>query len=291
MADFNESNAIIDPPEKIGIPKQYYRYIISSRDRNINIWPNQNLYEVHLDENVHDVISVELLKAKIPFTKYLINKYNSRLYFDNEFIELEQGSYNNIDEFTTELQSKFIEKDILATITKNERTKKLKFEFNRDICLKFKGVETHDGYVNISNTLYKSTIGRILGFLQEDYECKANMLYTAPHCWNIVPDDDIIMKLNGTRSNYGTSNATNGSFALLTNASRSENVSIISANSSSENHIKVFNPPIATMQKIKLSFNDSDGHPYDFNNQDHYIELLFTCFKQTRKYNHIFMSK
>lgn len=290
MAKFNERNAIIDPPRNIDIPKQYYRYVISSRDRNIKLWPRQNQYEVHLDENVHDVISVELLKAKIPFTKYLINEYNCRLYFDNDFIELEPGSYVNIDDFTEELVIKFREKNIIAKIKKNERSKKIEFEFDRDICLKFKGLEMKNGYENVSNVLYKSTIGRILGFYQEDYEYKANTMYVAPYCWNIIPDDDIIMKLHGARINYGTSNILNGSFALLINSSRGENTSVISANNSSESHIKVFNPPISSMQKVKISFYDNDGNLYDFNNQDHYIELLFTCFKQTRKYNDIFVS-
>jgi hypothetical protein len=37
----------------------------------------------------------------------------------------------------------------------------------------------------------------------------------------------------------------------------------------------VFHPPLNKLAKLKVSFTDLAGKPYDFDGQDHHFELLF----------------
>lgn len=55
--------------------------------------------------------------------------------------------------------------------------------------------------------------------------------------------------------------------------------------------IKKFTPPISRLSRIKVSFTDKFGNPYDFQNMDHRIELIFKSFTQKRKYQNLFINR
>lgn len=80
---FEYDNHVIKPPsiERKDQNKRFNTLIIDSRDRNYNLYPNANDYTVDLDEDYQDVLSIELVSAKVPFSNYLINKTNNILYF------------------------------------------------------------------------------------------------------------------------------------------------------------------------------------------------------------------
>jgi hypothetical protein len=52
--------------------------------------------------------------------------------------------------------------------------------------------------------------------------------------------------------------------------------------------VKYFSPTIPRLSKLSISFYDRYGNKYDFQNQDHRLEFLFTSFKQKSKYQNIF---
>ena len=81
--NFNYDNHIIKPPsiERGEQKRTFSTLIIDSRDRNYNIYPNANDYTIDLDEVYQDVLSIELVSAKVPFSNYLINSTNNILYF------------------------------------------------------------------------------------------------------------------------------------------------------------------------------------------------------------------
>jgi len=96
---------------------------------------------------------------------------------------------------------------------------------------------------------------------------------------NFSKDRYIILKMTGANAIYSNAKNVNQAFALIStdNRYRFDNYPI-----------KFMNPIKPDMRKIKLSFVDYDGNEYDFQNQDHHIEILFTTFKQTRSYENIF---
>jgi hypothetical protein len=63
-------------------PISYQEFVIDSRDRNWDVNPNPNQYEIQLTRGLHNIISIELLSAEIPKTDYIINQYNNKLYFE-----------------------------------------------------------------------------------------------------------------------------------------------------------------------------------------------------------------
>ena len=55
--------------------------MIDSRDRNTNLYKNNNDFIIELDEPIDDVYEVELVSANMPINSYNINQHNNRLYF------------------------------------------------------------------------------------------------------------------------------------------------------------------------------------------------------------------
>lgn len=88
---FNKLNTIVDPTyDQIVIkpPKKNIthgritkRIVIDSRDRNIDLFPCTENYQIYLTDEFKDVVSVELVKAMVPNSNYIINKYNNLIYF------------------------------------------------------------------------------------------------------------------------------------------------------------------------------------------------------------------
>ena len=54
------------------------------------------------------------------------------------------------------------------------------------------------------------------------------------------------------------------------------------------NVVKRFSPTIPRLARIKVTFTDRFGNLYDFQNIDHRVDIVFTSFKQKRKYQNIF---
>ena len=61
--------------------------VIDSRDRNTLIYTSNSNYQIDLDEEYKNVLSVELISIDIPKTQYLINNTNNLLYFNSNGFE------------------------------------------------------------------------------------------------------------------------------------------------------------------------------------------------------------
>lgn len=91
--DFSNS-AIIKPPTKEERNQhnndsviEQKLILIDSRDRNINLYPNNNDFVIELDEPINDVSELELVSANMPINSYNINEHNNRLYFFENTID------------------------------------------------------------------------------------------------------------------------------------------------------------------------------------------------------------
>eukprot|EP00877_Chromochloris_zofingiensis_P014468 jgi/Chrzof1/9275/UNPLg00242.t1 len=51
-----------------------------------------------------------------------------------------------------------------------------------------------------------------------------------------------------------------------------------------ERVVKFFNPPLARVSKLRISFKDSDGLPVDFQNLEHRLDILLISSRNRRKY-------
>jgi hypothetical protein len=287
--EFFKEHALIKPPNvsSSDIPKRYYRYIIDSRDRNLHYFKSPNKYEIKLSEDVHDVQSVELISFDVPFTKYFINQYNNTFNLSvgstvKQFI-IPIGDYPTGESIVLEL-NKACPSGINFTFDTINNKITITNNSTEDVTLLCKGPsERKNDYAELSPT-YTSQLMKIVGLDIDDKVVQlSEKTFTFPYKVNLKHDKYIIMNLGQAKVNVSENNSTNKSFAII-KKDELENKFI------ETNYKKTFNPPINSLTTLSLSFNDYEGNLYDFQNQDHMVELLFCCFKQTRCYNDVFNS-
>ena len=286
VSGFLNDNHIIKPPDlkTNNIPKRYYRYVIDSRDRNYGHFPNPNEYQLKLSEDIHDVQSVELLSFDVPFTKYLINASNNTFFYKvgtgtEQSFTIDEGDYETVGDLVTELNSK--KGGAPFNFTEVAKQSKIKLtSITSNITLLCVGDENmKNGYSQMSPS-YKSQLMKLLGLSLENHEITSSE-FTFPYKVDMRKDKYMIMNLGQSSVNFSENNTTHKSFAIIKKDDL-ENKYVDS------NYKKYYNPPIPSMATLKISFKDYNGQLYDFQNQDHMIELLFCCFKNQRKYNDIF---
>lgn len=289
MSGFMNDNHIIKPPEvkTNDIPKRYYRYVIDSRDRNLRHFPDPSKYEIKLSEDIHDVQSVELLSFDVPFTKYLINSSNNTFYYkvgDDEYgdFSIDEGDYETVAELVTELNNKAVDVSAPFTFSEVPKQKKIKLTTSTDnvtlVCL---GDEVQkNNYPRLSPT-YKSQLMKLLGLSLENHEITTASTYYFQHKVDLRKDKYMVMNLGQSSVNFSENNPTHKSFAIIKKDDLENKYT-------DANYKKYYNPPIPSMATLRISFKDYNGQLYDFQNQDHMIELMFCCFKNQRKYNDIF---
>lgn len=318
---FMKEHALIEPPASSdkNVSKRLYRYIIDSRDRNLDYFPSPDKYEIPLSEDVTDVQSVELISFDIPFTKYLINednnvleyaligdsmKYNERLDRDAfSLIFIDYGTYT-LEEIVQELNDK--NPDTTTTFgfskIKNKITVQTTAGSGGIIFTEGNILANSDpdaapvrsgGYDHTAPTYYvanfkyigntKSPLTKILGLKPNEMFRFAGdqEVNDFPYQADLRPDRYIALHLGQTSLNFSENNPTNKCFAIIKKDDLDSKYMDIT-------YKKYYNPPIPAMRTLRVSFTDYDGKPYDFQNKDHLIELQFECFKNQRKYNDIF---
>lgn len=287
ISGFMNDNHIIKPPEikTNDIPKRYYRYVIDSRDRNLGHFPVPSKYEIKLSEDIHDVQSVELLSFDVPFTKYLINSSNNTFYYkvgNDEFnFSIDEGDYETVAELVTELNAKATDVSAPFTFSDLLKQKRIKLTTTNDVTLVCLGDEIQkNNYPRLSPT-YKSQLMKVLGLSLRNHVISASSEYPFQHRVDLRKDKYMVMNLGQSSVNFSENNSTHKSFAII-KKDELDNKYI------DANYKKFYNPPIPSMTTLRISFTDYNGQLYDFQNQDHMIELMFCCFKNQRKYNDIF---
>lgn len=293
--EFYKEHGLIRPPEigTVDAPKRFFRYVIDSRDRNLSCFPSPNKYQLKLSENVHDVQSVELVSFNVPFTKYLITPENNKFTYVALGVEtsftIDEGDYNSINDLRDELNLKLTDIDGPFRFNVNSKQQKLILvpDVNLDsgdvTILNLGAPERKNDYDQSSPT-YKSPLMKILGFSTSNHTISAEDIastFTLPYKVDLRKDEYIIMNLGKSSVNFSENTTTHKSFALI-KKDDIENKFIDS------NYVKHYNPPIPALTTLDISFSDYYGNLYDFQNQDHFIELRFCCFKNQRKYADIF---
>lgn len=274
--------AVIQPPKEFLYyenNKKYTRIVIDSKDRNQAQYQNPNNYTIVFDDDINDVVSAQLISADVPFTTYLINDNFNSLYVTisgtTTEITLTTGDYD-----ATTLASHI--QDKLNAFSSNNFSVaydniKDNFRFRSKVAfsLVFNGV---------SNPL-----NSLLGFKQDTYASSVSSeidayvnVIQSPYRKNFDYNKYIYLVIDQFDLNKGNAKPINKSYAALT-----EQYTQLSINDKPK-IVKYFSPTIPRLSKLRISFYDRYGNNYDFQNQDHRLEFLFTSFKQKSKYQNIF---
>lgn len=276
--------AIIPPPETNDHEKdvKYTRIVIDSKDRETHLFPDPNNYEVRFDDDIDDVLSVQLLSIDVPMSTYMINKHFDKLTVitpDNnttQQISLDHGDYTASS---------------LATMLSNVLdSNTYQVEYN----------PIKDNFVFKSRTNFsitfpeKNSIHQILGFHKKQYDSLVDATIPdgeykyyikSEFRKNFKYNNYLVLNIDQFDVNKSNSNTLHKTFAVIVDNYCNLNLA------DTPKIIKNFTPPIPRLSKIKISFDDRFGNPYDFQNMDHRIELLFTSHKQKRKYQNIFINR
>lgn len=275
--DENEYNkyALIKPPEFKEDDQKFTRVIVDSRSRDVNLFPLPNNYEIVLEDDINDLISAELVYMDMPFTNYLINNFFNKInIIINNIIYtviLTNGDYDDnafLTEFQTQLDT--VIGSGLITISYITKTDSYSFTSNNPFLFKF--------------TNYTNTLAMLLGFNKNlDYVASGTGPYTlnSPFKRNFNYNNYIIMEIKQFNVLKSTDTFLDDSFAIISQKFADKNIC-------DQKYVKYFSPPIPRLIKICIKLCDKFGNPYDFQNQDHHFEILFTSCKQKRKYKNIF---
>lgn len=274
--EFYTDNALIKPPElkKEDYKKRFFRYIIDSRDRKST--DEINSYTIKLNEDVHEVMSVQLIYQDFEFNEYNVTNYNNKIYIKvsdstEQTISIEPGVYD-ANSLITELNDK-LNNDYGITVSYLEPQRKYKFVAGAT-------ARTINVIKNDVDDYKDNSIYRVLGFAREDLVLSANGKHVLAYPINLKPERYIVMYLQQSKNYNSPNNNLHQCFAII-NGEKGQTYD--------QNIIKRFNPPIPSYKNLKFKFVDYYGNPYDFQNKDHRFELEIVCLKQTRMYGNIFV--
>lgn len=255
--------------------------MIDSRLRNTESYPFPSKYVIDLDDDIQDVISAELIVSEIPFKMYLVNSSNNAfcLQVDGKKhkIVLEQGNYkiNELCDTLENTMNNFLD----IRVQYIEKTDKFQFYGDKEFEFKFSEKSTKSSPFNL---------GKVLGFQNKDYRSQfqnnseftgLSHIITAQFRKNFDEKNYVLLKISGFNVHHSISQIIDKTFAIIPETQNRQNYV-----SHFQRSKKSFNPPIARLSKLQISFVDQNGDLVDFQNHDHYFVIKFESFKHTRKY-------
>lgn len=279
------------------------RVVIDSRDRDEHYYPLPARYEVRLEDDLEDVVEMTLVVADIPFCAYTVSAQTCAVPvsfaltnttappIEAGVAELEVGDYPGgatevapvLAMALNVMASSAVPTAVIDThftVETVARTDSLLIRCQTPFTLGF----------GSSGTPHNAA--RVLGFSpNKDYSSVMDPAVPshphalrAPYRFNKRPVSYVLLSITtpGAELLQSNNNATNRAFAVLPCRQSTE----MSINASNDNPFtKRWNPPLARVARVAVTITDYDGVLYDFQNQDHRLELIFTCM-QHRKYSH-----
>lgn len=265
------ASAVIPPPPTDYDEKRYTRVVIDSKDRDLTTYPSPTKYAIPLHDDIEDVVNAQLVSSDIPLSGYIVNAFHNTIPFKigttNYTAILDVGDYT-ASELAAEIQAKMnaAAGSSVFTVTHSTKTGKLIF------------THSSTNFSLMFNTTNANSMSRILGFLPNKTYNSASNTITAPAKLNLNYFRYVVMSIDQFTNNHSVSSVLNKSFAIIFDSQSQINTN------DPRNIIKTFTPPISRLSRLIVSFEDRDGNPYDFNGVDHTFEIVFTSYKQKRKY-------
>jgi hypothetical protein len=260
---------------------RHNRIVIDSRDRDRAVYPTPSQYEVNLSDDIENVINVKLLVADVPFAARLLPESSSRLFLSmtsgtDVVADVAPGNYSSGADLALAL-SAALSTSAPGTfhVSYTERLDSLVLR-----CTSAFSVETDK---NVPRILRVLGLGPGAQSLSEPSQDTALATYPhvlrAPHRVCLDTDRYVIMSMSPSAEVLmSANNAANRAFAVIP-----RDRAALSVRADDPPFEKSYKTPISRLTKVGIKFTDYDGQPYDFQDQDHRIELLVTSILQ-RKY-------
>ena len=258
------------------------RVVLDSSSRDIATHPLPSSYELRLQSDMFNVKSMRLAVAEVPFSAYLVGPPRSEVPLtlnngSNVSAVLTIGDYASPAELAAELQSALCRAGdpVQAfTVAYLPRTDKYEIRSPSTFMLRTGGRSADSAAL-------------LLGFGTHcDYNANmtsdgsADYVVCAPFRRNFALDRYIIMRLSPNAELLTSpSQVIDRTFAIIP-ADKNQ----LKVSDDEDKFMKQWNPPLPRVSRIKVELLDAYGLPYDFQNHDNRIELVFEIC--THKHKH-----
>jgi hypothetical protein len=269
------------------------RVVIDSRTRNQEAHPSPAAYEVALPEDLHTVHSARLLYVQMPFSSYAIPAGEAQ----NVTVivqtapppaqataatgKLPAGDFETGAQVAAALQATLNAIGVVVTDGSGNSTSQTFSVAHDPVRDAFNIRSTHKFAFDANRLASVATTARLLGFptrssntvyessVVDDGTVFQNLLAT-PFRRCTDPRPYIVMRMQGCDTLNSPSPAAHRAFAIIPRTNPSIAVDDMYP------FKKSWTPPLARVSRMRVAFTDPDGMPYDFQNQDHRIDVLFT---------------
>lgn len=247
--------------------------VIDSRDRDITLYPSNSNYQIDLDEEYKNILSVELISIDIPKTQYLINNTNNLLYFKvtgNIYAAtVPMGNYT-ITELSSALKASMDQlSSQVFTITNSTITNKIT-------------ISVASGNFDLLFINQTQHMGKLLGFdTTIDYETQTSI--DAPNQYDLNGPTYIILHINEFENLFGKKSSIKKGFAKIPLDTTQTEYKYFK-NTQDYNVIKEFTPPLAKLAQLNIRFLNYDGEEYDFGGLEHSMVLKIKRYNQSMGY-------
>jgi hypothetical protein len=270
--DYSKS-AIIRPPTESPTdrtPPKTTKVVIDSRDRNTSLYPEPNHYVIQLVDDIDEVVSAELTMTDVPLSSYLINKHNNNISISKGTPDASASASAvlahmqlPIGDYTKQALAEQLKTTLgIADVTYDPRLDKFTFHGDSDFALEFG--EKQDCIARMLGFAPKRTCSSVSGLLHAPYRCNFNV------------SKYLILTVEGINIINSSNPVLHQSTVLLSHGGM-DMIGI-------RKIIKFKNPCIPRLNRIEFTFTDYEGNLYDFQNQDHRIDLVFESKKHLSKY-------
>lgn len=287
--------------------------LVDSTDRKDNEEPNK--YQVLFDKEYKDVIEIELQKADIPNSNYIVNEFNSCFYFQDSAEQLKPtcgrpwhtvclpvGNYpidhDCKDSIKSLLQQALnavnVDNTYVVTVDPNQQTVTItqtsgsgifNILFQRPQCC----ADQPKGKDKISNTLPKN-MAKLLGFKISSNKTGSTS-YTGEYLYDLFSAKYIILRINNQQVNWNRINSNHdpadGSFIIIPMDKRLNNFELADNCDQIDREIyKIhFNPPLPKLDRFNVDFRDEYGNPFNFRGRDHVMIYEITSLSRHSDYH------
>jgi len=266
-------HALIPPPktESKDISTRQHRVVIDSRDRDMIKYPDPSNYVIDINHDIRDVLSVQLVAYDIPFNDLNVTEDNNMFEYldangDLQTIEIPEDEYNVIT--LTNAINTSIGYTALITSASN-----IRLELDTIYVTRF---------LFASDTGYRHrSVAKTLGF--EPVDITASGSTTAKYKYHLEAERYVALFVQAAKLCQTTNPGTHECFAMIPRYVDSEGAQALDTFVR-----KRFAAPIAALDKIHVRFKTRGGSYYNFENKDHRLELVYTCYRQPKNYNAIF---
>ena len=113
-----------------------YLIEVDSGERNVQLWPNSNSYQVTLSRPLYNVSNIKLVAGRIPLTQYTIDNHNNKMFIDGTEYTLTPNNYATGAELAAGVTNDLILSNVVAQF--NESQNKLVFSNTSAFSMEFK---------------------------------------------------------------------------------------------------------------------------------------------------------